>query len=174
MIQKSRPVRPWRIPPALLRAPGELIDGDSVLSEFTGATGLVLWQGLRDAMLWGVTLPERRSSLFVPGAGSRRQLLTESAPSGMLPESMDVLSMLLLAPSAMNAEMVSRSCLAVARWAEAQGKRRTALAFAQAAAVCAPDRADAALETGRLAVAADEDSRAETWLRRTIGVARQS
>jgi hypothetical protein len=50
---------------------------------------------------------------------------------------------------------------------------RTAIDFAQAAALTAPERAEAALHAGIFAAAAGQGARAGTWLHRAVGLARR-
>ena len=44
-----------------------------MLAEIPGAAGLLLWQTLRDVLLWAATPPEARDGLFAPGAAARRR-----------------------------------------------------------------------------------------------------
>jgi hypothetical protein len=58
--------RRWRVPPALLRNPGdhELLEGESILREYPDGFGLLLWECYRDVRLWTDTPPELRRELF--------------------------------------------------------------------------------------------------------------
>jgi tetratricopeptide (TPR) repeat protein len=62
----------------------------------------------------------------------------------------------------------------VALWAETQRMPRTALAFQQNASLAAPKDASSALEVARLAMQESDYARAEVWLRRAIGLAREA
>ncbi|HEX8906037.1 MAG TPA: tetratricopeptide repeat protein, partial [Longimicrobiaceae bacterium] len=62
----------------------------------------------------------------------------------------------------------------VSRWAEDHGLPRTALAFAQSAALATPDRPGPALAVAQLARRNAEYRRAETWFRRALGLARRN
>ena len=72
-----------------------------------------------------------------------------------------------------NPEMMSLVCIQVSRWAEGRGALGTAMEFAQAAALVLPRDAAPALAAGALAMRWRRLARAETWLRRAIGLARQ-
>jgi tetratricopeptide (TPR) repeat protein len=50
----------------------------------------------------------------------------------------------------------------------------TAVYFAQAGALCSPEDSTPALETGRLALAAVQPHRAESWVRRAVALARRA
>jgi len=58
-------------------------------------------------------------------------------------------------------------------WAREREKLGTALLFAQAAALASPEQGRAGYDVGSLALLMDRPARAETWLRRTVGVARR-
>jgi hypothetical protein len=70
-------------------------------------------------------------------------------------------------------EAVTLACMRVSAWAEARGAYGTAVAFAQAAALASPERAWPAYTVGRVALAWDRLPRAESWLRRAVGLARR-
>lgn len=173
----SRPAveRRWCIPPAILHEPDETLEGSAVLDEVHGALGLLLWQSLRDVTLWAESAPERRGALFAPGAAEARMTLLGSArvdPAVQVP--MATLAGLVSGPAEARAEVLSLVCREVSRWAEARGSGGTALAFAQAGALAAPQDAPAALGVGALAARLGRATRAETWLRRAVGLARRS
>jgi hypothetical protein len=64
-------------------------------------------------------------------------------------------------------------CLQVSQWAEARGAMATAMVYAQAAALTCPGEPGPALAAGSLALRWRRSARAETWLRRSIGLARR-
>ncbi|HEU0079764.1 MAG TPA: hypothetical protein VFQ76_19045, partial [Longimicrobiaceae bacterium] len=66
-----RAPRPVRVPPPLTRG-DEKFEGSSVLTEFEGDFGILLWQSLRNVLLWSTTDPARRKGLFASGAEERR------------------------------------------------------------------------------------------------------
>jgi tetratricopeptide (TPR) repeat protein len=69
---------------------------------------------------------------------------------------------------------VSLVCIQVSRWAEARGAFATAMGYAQAAALALPLEAAPALAAGTLALRWGRNARAETWLRRTLALARRA
>jgi hypothetical protein len=69
---------------------------------------------------------------------------------------------------------VAKACGTLSHWAEARGYPAVALAFAQAAALAAPQDASHALRTGRLARNRGEYARAEAWIRRAQVLARRA
>jgi hypothetical protein len=167
--------RRWCIPPALLREPDELLEGAGVLAELPGEAGLALWQSLRDVTLWAAVEPERRAGLFAgDAAGARLRLLRAAEAEPALELALATLAALVGNPAAASAEIVTLVCLQVSRWAGERGKAATAVGFAQCAALATPDDPCAALEVGRAALRWGQGARAETWLRRTVGLARRA
>jgi tetratricopeptide (TPR) repeat protein len=167
------PARRWNIPPALLREPGETLEGTAILEEFSSLRGLLLWLAFRDVLLWAQADPEARGGLFAPGAAQcRRQL-----GSLLLDRHIDTTASPLAViehPATTQPGEVAEACVHIAGWAEAHGAPRTALAFTQAAALVQPESGAAALTTGEAAARAGQTVRARTWLRRAIAVARRS
>jgi hypothetical protein len=167
--------RRWCVPSTMLRAPGETLDGVRILDEQAGALGVLLWEGARDVELWAATPPEARPGLFVPaGAVALRGHLAAMEVPAPLAAPLDTLAALLATPGRTDEEVVSICCLEVAAWARAGGALHTATAYAQAAALAAPQFPEAALLTGRCALAAGQPERAETWLWRAVAVARRA
>jgi tetratricopeptide (TPR) repeat protein len=168
-------LRRWRVPPALTHGDTDAFEGLSVLDEVAGELGLVLWQSLRDAMLWGRADPANRAALFAPAADTARiaATLASGAPAEV-EEPLKALAAMVGAPASMREENVALACRQVAQWAEARGLLAAALAFAQAAAVVTPAEPSCAYAVGRLARRRAEAARAETWFRRTIALARQA
>jgi tetratricopeptide (TPR) repeat protein len=173
--QTGRKGRRWHIPPAILREPDETVEGWFVLTEIPGTMGLCLWIAVRDVTLWAGVAPESRAELFSPGAAERRLEHLGSEPMDAAVEvPLATLAALVAEPEKVSGEVVCLVCRGVAAWAEGRGAWGTALTYAQAAALAAPTDASAAYEVGRLALAWGRDARAETWLRRTVGVARRA
>ena len=167
-------VRRWCIPPAILREPDETLEGTGILEELRGEAGLLLWHSLRDVTLWAEVAPEDRSTLFAPPAAAERlRLLRAAAVEPALEVSLTTLAALVGNPAGASSEIVTLVCLQVSRWAQEQGAPNTSLAFAQAGALASPEDASAALAVGVLALHFRRLPRAETWLRRTIGLARR-
>jgi len=167
--------RRWRVPPALTHGDTDAFEGLSVLDEITGDLGLVLWQSVRDAMLWGRAGKAEREALFAPGADRERvaEILAAGAPDD-LEEPLKTLAAMLGAAATSREEIISLACRQVAQWAEAKGFLAVALSYAQAAAVVNPADPGTAFAVGRLARRRAESARAETWFRRTIALARQA
>jgi tetratricopeptide (TPR) repeat protein len=166
--------RRWCIPPALLHEPEELLEGVGLLDEVAGAVGLVLWQSLRDVTLWAGVEPEERAGLFtLQAARVRLGELLASGAEPALEVSLTTLAALVGSPETANPEIVSLVCIQVSRWAEGRGAFSTAMGFAQAAALVQPLDAAPALAAGTLALRWRRPARAETWLRRAVGLARR-
>lgn len=172
----SRPCRKtprrWRLAAVLTRDPGDPFDAYSVLRETPGDFGLVLWQAVRDVDLWAGS-PSNREALFQPGAGARRHaiLALTEVPPALVP-AVALLTALVSHPGEALPDALSLACARVANWALEQSATATALAFAQAASMVLPKHGRPALEVGRIAFLRGDRARAETWLRRAIGLAR--
>jgi tetratricopeptide (TPR) repeat protein len=166
--------RRWCIPPAILREPDETLEASQILEEFKGDLGLLLWNSLRDVTLWSAIDPHRREGLFTPEAAQKRLgLLQSSTVDPSLEVSLTTLAAVVGSPGTASAEIVSLVCLEVGRWAHEHGAWGTALAFSQAAALASPEDAGPAYTVGNLALRWGRGARAETWLRRCIGLARR-
>jgi len=173
-VSRRNASRRWCVPPALQQEPGELLEGAGVLDELPTAVGMVLWQSLRDVTLWASLPDEERPGLFTPQAARVR--LTELLESGAEPAlevSLTTLAALVGSPETANPEIVSLVCIQVSRWAEERGAFATAMGYAQAAAQVLPLDAPPALAAGTLALRWRRSARAETWLRRAVGLARR-
>lgn len=166
--------RRWCIPPAILREPGETLEASQILEEFTGDLGLLLWNSVRDVNLWSAIDPDRREGLFTTEAAQKRMVLLQTTP---VERDLEVWLTTLLAvvdtPGNTSGEIVSMVCLELSRWAMDRGAFGTSLAYAQAAALATPEEAGPAQTVGALALRWGKDPRAETWLRRCIGLARR-
>jgi hypothetical protein len=171
---RRRSPRLWCIPPAMLRDPGDGLEGDRILAETPDDLGLLLWRTVLDVTLWATTPHETRGNLFADGtADARLALLVATELPGKVSASVDTLHAMLSVPSRADAETVALCCLEVAAWARGAGLPHTAVAFAQAGAVAAPEFGEAALHVGLHARGAGQDARAETWLRRAVDVCRR-
>ena len=166
--------RRWCIPPAILREPDETLEASQILEEFRGDLGLLLWNSLRDVTLWSAVDPERREGLFTLEAAQKRLTqLQASTVDPSLEVSLTTLAAVVGSPDTASGEIVSLVCLEVARWARERGAMGTALVYAQAAALASPEEAGPAYTVGSLALRWGRGPRAETWLRRCIGLARR-
>jgi tetratricopeptide (TPR) repeat protein len=166
--------RRWVVPMAIQREPDETIEGSYVLDEFGDDAGLQLWLALRSVTLWAQVPAERRPGLFPEGAAERRlEALREAGVEPALEVPLTTLAGVVSDPGGISAGVVTLACERVAEWAEARGAPGTALLFAQAGALASPEGAGAACVVGRLALAWGREARAETWLRRSIALARR-
>jgi hypothetical protein len=167
--------RPWCLPPAVTREPGETLEGVYVLDEFPAELSLLLWTALRDVTLWAATPEERRTALFSANAETRRR---EYASHTRLDPELDLalstLATVVSHSAQASATVVSLMCLKVSAWAREKGGMGTAVAFAQAGALASPEDPAPALAVGRLTLEWGRPGRAETWLRRCIGLARRA
>lgn len=169
-----RAPRPVRVPPPLTRG-DEKFEGSSVLTEFEGDFGILLWQSLRNVLLWSSTDPARRKGLFASGAEERRRVKLLSAEvDDALRAPLAVVARLLADPAGADRRRVSSACLKIADWAEKKNALATALAFTQAAALTGSNDARISYAVGRIARQRAEYPRAETWFRRAILLGRQA
>ena len=153
----------------------ESFDGLDVLQECNDTASLLLWQGLRDVVLWGTTTPGDRSGLFGPCAyaslvGIRASAEVDSA----LHVPLACLCDLVASPADADPGLLEIACLAIAKWAAATRRMRTALHFAEAAALVCPRSPAAAAEAGELALRLGRHRRAQVWLRLAAGLSRRS
>ncbi|HEX5725531.1 MAG TPA: tetratricopeptide repeat protein [Longimicrobiaceae bacterium] len=171
---KRKTERRWRVPPALTHGE-DVFEGLSVLEEVNGELGLLLWQSLRDALLWGQASIAERTTVFTPGAEPSRlaAILAAGAPAAVEP-ALRTLARMLGSAADMREENVSLACREVSEWADGQGLLAVSLAFAQAAAIVTPGDAAGSYQVARLARRRAEHARAESWYRRTIALARQA
>lgn len=171
---QRKTARRWRVPPALTLGSGDVFEGLSILDDVPGELGLVLWQSLRDCMLWGRVSETERGALFAPGAEAARvaSILAANVPAE-IEEPLRTVATLLGGPGAAREEAVALAARRIMQWADERGLLAVALAFAQAAAVVTPGDPAAAYAVGRLARRRAEYARAETWYRRTVALARQ-
>jgi tetratricopeptide (TPR) repeat protein len=175
---KSEVKRRWRIPPPLLRdsdSPGP--EGLSVVQEVRSELGAVLWKTLRAVLLWAQVHPEDREGLFPEGAAERRQaeiLATVPDDQSDLREALETLVAVVAGPERADSEEMGLACHRISVWAEKAGFPRTSLEFLQAASLCCPGNPRFALAIGRAARDMAQYGRAESWLHRAVGLARQA
>jgi tetratricopeptide (TPR) repeat protein len=167
--------RRWCLPTAILRETDETLEGSHILDEHSGDLGAVLWTACRDVVLWSSIPPEKREGLFTATAFNKRiELLKNSGADPELEVNLTALAYVVDKPAAMDPVGVAAVCSAVSQWAADRGALGTAVAFAQAAALAVPENASAALAVGRVALRWGRLPRAETWIRRAIGLARRA
>jgi tetratricopeptide (TPR) repeat protein len=169
-----RTTRRWRTPPAIMHG-AEPFEGLALLDEVKGLQGFLLWQAARDVNLWAAVEPEERAGLFVEGADESLHALIRAAGVDVQLESplMTIVRMT-GSPETARPEGVELACQHIAHWADHQGFLATAICFGQAAALTVPMDAGAAYAVGRMARRRAEHSRAETWFRRAVALARQT
>lgn len=169
----GRAGRPYVVPPALLRS-GEPFDCHHVLDEVRSPLGVLLWEGVRDVLLWATTAPANRPRLFGPRAYQEKLAALHS-----LELDQEIRGMMVLLAGVMDRatqpdrQVVARTCQKLAFWAEERLLPRTSIWYAQAAALTAPESAEHAYTAGLLCRRNSEYTRAETWYRRAIGLARR-
>ncbi|HEX2205516.1 MAG TPA: tetratricopeptide repeat protein [Longimicrobium sp.] len=169
---QRKTARRWRVPPALTLGGGDVFEGLSILDDVPGELGLVLWQSLRDCMLWGRVSETERGALFAADAEPARvaAILAAAVPAE-IEEPLKTIAGIL--GGGAREESVALACRRIMQWADEGGLLAVALAFAQAAAVVTPGDPAAAYAVGRLARRRAEHARSETWYRRTVALARQ-
>src|SRR5215218_6741253 len=79
--RRARPPRRWRVPPGLFRDPiaPETLEGERILAEHPGESGLLLWQCYRDVRLWADTPPRLRRELFHRDDSPQRREMVDAA-----------------------------------------------------------------------------------------------
>lgn len=173
--RRKRSIRLSPAPPAILFGPDEVFTGTSIVQEFQEQAGTVLWQAVRDVVLWSSSPRDRRASLFARSALSRtlKRVKRATAAAPELRAMLVELNTAVLG-GAGTPETVAAASLCVSQWAEDHERLATALAYAQAAALANPTDAGAAVSVGRLAAIRGENPRAETWYRRAAVLARRT
>jgi len=162
------------VPPGLT-ASDEPFEGFRVLEEAGAGAGVTLWQFLRDVDLWSTTAPEARARLFSAGMVRRRRaLMAQLGVRRELRLPLETIGRALEGRARNAGREITRACDTLSRWAGDHGMPRTALAFAQSAALATPDQPGPAYMVGLLARRNAEHRRAETWFRRALGLARRS
>jgi tetratricopeptide (TPR) repeat protein len=167
--------RPWIVPPGLL-IQSEPFEGYHVLDETRDELGVLLWQCLRDVEIWATSAPQHRSELFTANALRQRMERIDEEVDAASPVRpvLEGLAGLLARHSRVTQGEVCGLCEEMSRWASDAGLPRTALAFAQRAAIVAPDEAGPAYLVGLISRRAADYRRAEVWFRRALALARHT
>ncbi|HET6229883.1 MAG TPA: tetratricopeptide repeat protein [Longimicrobiaceae bacterium] len=121
---------------------------------------------MEDVLLWAAVQPSMRSALFSDPPPEARSPRGVELPLHVLHRK--------LRDEHADAETVSQLCTQISEWAESNGSIRTAIHFAQAAAVASPTAAENAYRTGRLSRMNAQHARAESWFRRAIVLGRSA
>jgi tetratricopeptide (TPR) repeat protein len=137
--------------------------------------GVVLWQRVRDVVLWAQVPAAERAGLFRPlSAAQAERLARAAAEAPELAEPLRELALLVAAPGCAEAPRVAEACERVLVWAEMRGMRETALQFAEAAARVELDAALRSKLAGRLCRRVHDHPRAMLWYRRASRLARRA
>jgi tetratricopeptide (TPR) repeat protein len=167
-------------PPVQRRREGE------ILEELPNVLGLVLWQDVRHLHAWAEASEAGRSPRTARLTSSPEALFNPSLPTwviakrrdaraqcGELAGALDEFTSVASAPLSVSRAAVAAACREVVEWALAREHTQTAIEFAEAAAVVAPDDPAMANLAGRVTRNAGEYARAEVWFNRAIGYARE-
>jgi tetratricopeptide (TPR) repeat protein len=167
--------RRWRIPPPLRGDIGfNGPEGIPVLEEIGGALGSLVWGTLRTVTAWIDTPLEERAELFPEDAARRRMAeVLEASPPAVIEGALTDLVSILDKPAEADPAAIGVACTRVARWAQETGNARTAAHFFQAAANSCPTNPTYALSAAKAARDLTDYARAEVWLQRAVGLARQ-
>jgi len=170
-----------------------------ILDELPSVLGLVLWQDVRHLHAWAEASQAARTprSRSATEAGAARVIPIASSPSpkelfnpspppwvvakrtearaqcGELADALDVFRSVTGAPLAVDRAAVAAACREVVEWALAREHVQTAIELAEAGALVAPEDPAAANLAGRGTRKAGEYARAEVWVNRAIGYARE-
>jgi tetratricopeptide (TPR) repeat protein len=165
--------RRWRIPPPPFGAL-EAADGAAVLEENAGSLGILLWDVVRDVVLWSNSPRSELGELFAPAA--ERMRMTSILTSGVdvrLESSLAVLARVVGSPKGAKRERAAMACREIAQWADELGALATAYAFAHAAALCCTGDPRLSYEAGRIARRRAAYNIAHAWLSRGVLLGRQ-
>jgi tetratricopeptide (TPR) repeat protein len=169
----TRAKRRWteRPAPAPLRTPFE---GAEILDEIPGTLGLVLWQRLRDVLLWASLPVTSRAALYCESHRPEAvpTFMRETGGHDALTHPLWTAEALCTSPEIIGADAVVSACLHICKWATDQGYVATAVHFAEAAYILRPDDSGLAFNAGRACRRRATYERAETWFSRAIYLAR--
>lgn len=150
------------------------LDAHFVLDEIGGKLGLVLWQLLRDCVLWSTSSRVERARLFAPTTPWRQRLLVGVDVPAKIAQAIRALARLPTAGDVHELHGVQVACGSIAEWASAQNAPATAVSFARAGALAASKSGTAAANAGFTALQWRDLPRAEIWLRRAARLTRHS
>lgn len=163
-LEKAAPPLPWWRTTEL-----------EILGELDSDLGQALWHSMRSLRDWAGATEAARVSLFrpVPSAATVQLRRHARAEAPELAEALDALAAVTAAPLTVDPRELARACARVAEWAEARGRQKTSVLFAEAAAQLDPDEPNWARIAGRACRMAAEWHRSETWYLRAILHARE-
>jgi tetratricopeptide (TPR) repeat protein len=150
-------------------------EGMAVLEEIGGLLGSLVWGTLRSVRAWVDAPVEDRSGMFPEDAARRRMAeVLEASPPDNIEGALTDLAQLLEQPADLDPAAVGVACTRIARWADAGAHFHTAAQYYQVAANACLSNADYALAAARAARDLADYARAEVWLQRAVGLARQT
>jgi tetratricopeptide (TPR) repeat protein len=155
-----------------LTIPGGEVAGAEVVRELPADVALTVWQALRCVLMWAAEIPAQRGDLFERRAMEQWECeLLEGTFDADLRHPLAVMVGELADPEAASPEQLARTCLCVVEWSLARRAVRTALGFAEAAALCWPEHPRYAWMAGRLLRTHGYRREAEQWIKRSVRVA---
>lgn len=147
--------------------------GAQILEEVGGALGLLLWQRVRDVVLWSKFLPLGGGGLF----DTRNDVpfkLPAHRVDAALASALEALSKIVTEGDRVTAQEVADACSEVREWALRDSLSWTAAYFAEAAAATRPLDPMFPVYAGRVARTQAQFPRGAQWFKRAIGLARRS
>jgi tetratricopeptide (TPR) repeat protein len=155
-----------------LTIPGGEVAGTQIVRELPAELALTVWQVLRSVLMWAAEIPAQRGDLFEPRAMEQweRELL-EGTFDTDLRYPLAVIVGELADSEAASPEQLAHACLCVTEWGLGHNAVRTALGFAEAAALCRDDHPRYAWMAGRLLRTHGYRREAEQWIKRSVRVA---
>lgn len=171
--RERRPSRNWCVPSVALHNPNESLEGAGILRDYDGDIALLLWQTVRDVMLWAEAPQSVRPDLFSSMSTVAQLVERTSGQPETIVRPLKSIVHLLTNPGAAKPELLTRGSMEVAAAARQAESWSTAVAYAQLAAVLSPSRPDPALLAGTCAMEAGQFPRAEAWFWRATALARQ-
>lgn len=166
------PDRRWKVLP--VPGPHENpFHGAQILEEIGGPPGLLLWQRVRDVVLWSRFLPRGGGGPFgadTAAVAAPPARAVEPAPAAAL----EALRRVVTEGERVTGETVAAACSQVREWALDRSCFWTAAYYAEAAAVARPQDPVLAVYAGRVARTQALFPRATQWFKRAVGLARRS
>jgi tetratricopeptide (TPR) repeat protein len=161
----------WKaaLPPPLPHRGG--FECASILDELEGELGELAFQRARDVLLWNVTPPQQRESLFEPiPHPATVQLPTRPEE---VRKAFRILDRLVVHPLDASPSRIADACAAISDWAAANAYPETAVWYAEIAAITEPRNPHRAWVVGRALRQNAQYERSRQWLERAVGLARR-
>lgn len=167
---ESKQRKPHTIPP--IPAKRDWQEEIAALKDIPDALAVSLWRALRNVRIWGETETEKRKTLFgTPHLERLEAVAYGCLHAPQLLEPFGTFLFLIRAPAEIRASQVAGACRQVYEWAESRSLLLTAVHFAEAAGVVAPDDPVYANDAGWMCFRAALYDRAEEWFYRGYGLA---